>query len=449
MARGGRRRLLAGLAVAASCLLLSGSARGAGMKNADPYWFADSYRTTTFVDLAATTAVVDTSGSGTVRLPALSPDGLAYAPRWVHADVMEVATASGVLGWGFNGTGLVREPFLDVAVTDPAGVTFLGRGPSGSTRQGVRIAVGSASGVGIYAWNGATWAQTVTIPATGTLGVAAGAGGGVLVAGAGGFALYSPAGQLVSSVSGLTGLAGVSSAEGGSVVAAWTGAGATFYGWTGSSYAPMTGWSEPVPSGGSLLGVAWFRGGGGFWLVTPTQAVAYAWNGTVLAPEPGRDTTAIPGTAAAVAPGWGAGSLAVLHQTGVAYFDPQAGGFGQDVARSVLGQSWGIFAPSAVLQSSLLPGLTHNIDEVKMVDSMASMPASTSLTYQVSTDGGQTWTSTPPLTPTKVPAGQQVQYRAVLSTTNATETPVLDATDMYEIATVTYTVADAVSWLVP
>jgi hypothetical protein len=49
--------------------------------------------------------------------------------------------------------------------------------------------------------------------------------------------------------------------------------------------------------------------------------------------------------------------------------------------------------------------------------------------------------------PTTVPAGDALVYRAALGRSDAAQTPVLDTTDVYEIATETQTQTQAVSWL--
>ena len=87
------------------------------------------------------------------------------------------------------------------------------------------------------------------------------------------------------------------------------------------------------------------------------------------------------------------------------------------------------------------------MSEVKVTDAMAAMPTGTSVGYQVSTDGGAAWTATSPLQPTAVPAGSALVYRAALGTSDQGQTPVLDTTDLYEIATRTVTETQAVSWL--
>ncbi len=444
-----RRRSAAilGLVIAAALLLPSAAATSSGVRNANPYWFEDTYQSTAYVDAAATSAIVDTAGSGTVYLPPLSADDLAYAPPWVGADILEVGTASGVQGWGFDGAGMVRETFLDVPVADPRGVAFLGRPPAGSPSLGVALAAGTPSGAAVYAWDGATWAKVLTVSDAGVVGVAPGAEGGFLAATATGFTLYSPAGKGLASVSGLSAVRGIAATDGGAVAAVWTAAAASFYGWDGTAYVPLPTWDEPAPSGGTLLGVAFFRHGNGYWMVTPTQAAAYGWDGAALVPLPAWDTSAMPSLAVAASPGWEQGSLAVLSPAGIAYLTASDGAFVANDAKSVVGQAWPVFAPTALLQSTVLPGLNHPVDEVKMVDTMAAMPTGASLVYWVSTDGGAAWTETPPLQPTAVPAGSSLVYRAVLGTVDQSQTPVLDTTDVFEIASQTTSETQAVSWL--
>jgi hypothetical protein len=399
------------------------------------------------VDPAATSAVVDTAGTGTVYLPPLSADDLAYAPAYVGADILEVGTAAGVQGWGFDGAGMVRETFLDVPVPNLAGVSFLGTPPPGSPGLGVALAVGTPSGVAVYAWNGATWAKALTVSDAGVVGVAPGADGGFLAATATGFTLYSPAGKALASVSGLSGVRGVAATDDGAIAAVWTAATASFYAWTGAGYVPLPSWAEPAPSGGTLLGVAFFRSGNGYWMVTPTQAAAYGWDGAALVPLSAWSTAGVPALAVAAATGWGQGSLALLSPAGITYLAASGGALGSDADKSIVGQAWAVFTPTAQLQSTVLPGLNHAVDEVRMVDTMAAMPPGSSLMYWVSTDGGAAWTETPPLQPTAVPAGSSLVYRAALSTADQAQTPVLDTTDLYEIATQVTDETQAVSWL--
>ncbi len=444
------------VAVAVAALIAASVvAQAAGVKNANPYWFQDGYHTTQYVSPSATSAIVNTAGTGTVYLPPLSADALAFAPAYVGADILEVATASGVRGWGFDGAAMVREPFLDVPVSQPAGVAFLGQAPSGKAALGVRLAVGgvsgSASGVGIYGWNGATWAHVLSVSTPpGLVGVAAGADGGVLAATSYAVTLYGPTGTSEATITGLAGVRGVASAANGSLVAVWTAASASFYGWDGHAYKALSSWNAAAPGGGTLIGVALFRGGNGYWLTTPTQTVAYGWDGAAMTSLPQWGITAMPGNVVAASTGWAdtPGGLALLSASGVRYMEAPAGTESTSTARSITGQSWPVFAPTAQLQSVTLP-VGHTVTEVKMVDSMAALPGSATIDYAVSTDGGGTWTTTPPLQPTDVPAGSQLVYRALLGTSNQTQTPVLDATNLYEIATQTTSQARAVAWLLP
>jgi len=87
-------------------------------------------------------------------------------------------------------------------------------------------------------------------------------------------------------------------------------------------------------------------------------------------------------------------------------------------------------SPTAQLQSTVLPGLDHAVDEMRMVDTMAALPPGSALIYWGSTDGGATWTETPPLQPMAVPTGSLLVYGAVLSTADPAQMPVLDTTDL-------------------
>ena len=445
-----RGAAMAALAATLLCATPVNPASAAGVKDASPYWFQDSYRTTAYVAANAASAIVDTAGTGTVYLPPLSGDALAYAPPYVGADIVEVATATGVRGWGFNGSAMVREPFLNIPVANPSGIAFLGPPPPGDPALGVRVAVATAAGITVYAWNGATWAGALAVPASGVIGVAAGARGGMVAATTTSFTLYSPAGTAVTAVTGLSGIRGVTASASGGLVGVWTASAVSFYAWDGAAYVPLPSWTEPPPSGGTILGAALFANGTGYWVATPTQVIAYGWDGAGLAPLSAWASSAIPATPVAVAAGWGAGSVALLSPSGIHYLDPYGGSMGSDTARSVLGRTWPVFATSGVLQSTVLP-VGQPVDEVKMVDTLAALPSGAAVTYRVSTDGGTSWTDVPPDTPTTVPAGESLVYQAVLSTTNQAATPILDTTNLYQILTetITPTTPPAVTWLLP
>jgi hypothetical protein len=120
--------------------------------------------------------------------------------------------------------------------------------------------------------------------------------------------------------------------------------------------------------------------------------------------------------------------------------------FGQDSIRSLAGQRWAAYAPRAVLESVALP-VGHPVTQLRVEDAdcaagqsppnctaMATVPAGTSVGYRVSTDGCRTWTATPVFTNVTAPSGSSICYQITLTTSDPAVTPVVDVTNLYEIA---------------
>jgi len=196
--------------------------------------------------------------------------------------------------------------------------------------------------------------------------------------------------------------------------------------------------------------VAFFPQGGGYWVLTQQgQLLAYAYGPSGLSPLPGWSLSVpvsldVPVT---VASGWSTAAGAVVYPTGWDYEDLATGNtFGQDSIRSLSGQTWPAYAPQAVLASVALP-VGHQVTQVRVEDAdcaagqsppdctaMAALPAGTSIAYQVSTDGCRTWTAAPVFSNVTVPAGASLCYRITLTTSDPAVTPVVDVTNLYEIA---------------
>jgi hypothetical protein len=101
-----RFRFAPALSVALCAALCAGSAREGSVQSQSPFWFRDGYTTTSSVNLAASTALVDTAGTGTVRLPYV-PLQAAFDPAGTYA---LVATTAGVSAWVFNGQPVPPPP---------------------------------------------------------------------------------------------------------------------------------------------------------------------------------------------------------------------------------------------------------------------------------------------------------------------------------------------------
>ncbi len=446
--------------VAALCLALCAAPATAGsVQSPSPYWFRDGYTSTASVNLAASAAVVDTAGTGTVRLP-YDPLQAAFDPAGTYA---LVATTAGVSAWVFDGQAV--RPVTDWNLGNLAGatgVTWTMRGRAFAVATGSQVAVyGLSAGSGGYV--ASRVAQTGF---TGAVGLAPGPESlpsALLAATAtGATVLEAQGGSLIAisgGPSGLTGNLGVAATTGGAVGATWQAEAVQLWTWDGAAYLPAPSWDPPTPplADGPVVGVAFARGsdgqGGTLWVLTQEgQLLGYAYGPAGLQALPGwsLSVVATPNPPAGIAAGWGRHAVAVLYPTGWAYEDLVTGNtFGQDRIRSLGGQTWAVYQPSAVLQSVVLP-VGHTIDELRVEDAnctagesppnctdQADLPSGTSVAYQVSTDGCHTWTGAPVFTNVTVPVGSSLCYRITLTTTDPAQTPIIDVTNLYEIAAVT------------
>ena len=452
-------RATVGVAALAALPVLSVAVGAAGVRNANPWWFQDGYRTTSSVNLSASTAVVDTAGSGTVRLP-YGPLQAAFDPTGTYALVV---TSAGLSASVFNGQ--VVQPVSQWHLGNLAGATGVAWTTGGrafGVATGAQVAVyGLSAGSGGYV--ATRVAQTAFAGAVGLAPGPTALPSALLVATATGATVLEAQGSGLVTISGgpsgLAGNLGVAAATAGAVAATWQAEAVQLWAWDGSAYLPAPAWDPPTPAlaDGPVVGVAFARGsdgqGGAFWVLTRQgQMLGYAYGLTGLQTLPAWSLSvpADPAPPAALAAGWGRHAAVVLYPTGWAYADLGGGGtFGQDPTRSLGGQTWAVYPPSAVLQSVALP-IRHSVDELRVEDAdcaagktppdctgLPTVPAGTSLAYQVSTDGCHTWTSAPLFTNVSVPAGSSLCYRVTLTTVDPAETPVIDVTNLYEIASET------------
>ena len=412
------------------------------------WWFNDGYTDTAWVDGLATSATVDTTGAGTVRLPYL-PMQLALDPTGTYA---LVALPVGVPAYVYDGRGV--RPVADWALgTLPAvGAAWI--------EGGRAFAVATASALVVYArGRDGRAVRAADVAVRGALGLAPGPrllASAVLAATATGAVLYQAAGTTLEPLpggpAGLSGNRGVAATADGALVATWQADGAQIWAWDGAVYLPAPTWNPPPPPApaGPIVGLAFFPGGHGYWLLTGTgQLLAYSLGLAGPAAIPGMSLS-LPARAdppAGIAAGWAAGSVAVLYPDGWAYADMGPGGvFGPDRARSLATVPWPVYPPSAVLVSTDLRA-PHDVGEVRVEDAACAagalppdcrdgpvVPSGTGVAYEVSTDGGRQWTPVPPYRNTVVPVGVALRYRLTLTTTNPRTTPVVGATNIYEIA---------------
>lgn len=334
--------------------------------------------------------------------------------------------------------------------------------------HGSAFAVSTAAQVVVYGLVPADGYSAVQVAQTafaGALGVAPGPStlpSGVLVATSTGATLMEAQGTALTPVSGgpggLGGNLGVAATTDGSVAAMWQGEGVELWAWDGASYEHAPAWDPPVPplADGPIAGVAFFPQstgqGGGFWVVTAGgQLLAYAYGSTGVSPLSGLSLSVAtsPSPPGAIGSGWSANSVGVLYPSGWVYEDLATGNtFGQDSIRSLSGQTWAVYQSTGTLVSVPL-SVGHQVDEARIEDATCAsgqtppkctappvLPAGTQATFQVSTDGCQTWTPVTVYTNTAVPQGNDLCYQISLSTSDPAVTPVIDVVNLYETATV-------------
>jgi len=434
--------------VLAAGVLLGRPALAGMVEDGSPYWYRTGYLHTSSVNLASTTATVDTAPPGTVRLP-YAPLQAAFDPKGTYA---LVATAGGVDAFVFDGRGVLPVTTWQLGRMAATGVAWVEGGDA--------FAVATASHVLVYGLNqqgGAVLAAWTA--AAGVVGLApapAALPSAVLVATAEGVRLYQARHSALVPVSGgpagLSGNLGVAATADGAVAATWQQDAVQLWTWDGAAYLPATAWDppSPPPAAGPVAGVAFFPQGGGYWILTRQgQLLAYAYGPSGLSVLAGwsLSVSATPDVPVTLASGWGAASGAVVYPSGWDYEDLAAGGtLGRDGIRSLAGQTWPAYAPRAVLESVMLPA-GHPVARIRVEDAdcaagqtpprcarAAELPAGTGIAYQVSTDGCRTWTSTPLFADVTLPPGSDLCYRITLTTDNPVETPVVTVTNLYEIA---------------
>ena len=443
-----RRRLGLWALLASVVLLWPGPVSGAAVRGAVPFWWQDEYTDAAGVDPGPTSAALDTAGTGTVLLPYRSMQ-LAFDP--VGSYVL-AATPGGVGAYYFDGAGVRPLPAWDLGSTGAAGVAWVDGGTAFAVSTGAQLAV-----YGIDAAGQATLAAAAVPSGSGLLAPGpADLPSAVLAATPGGAQLYAAQGTALVPLSGGPGgieaNLGVAATADGAVAATWQAGAVQLWAWDGAAYLPAPAWNPPAPEAadGPVVGVAFFAQGGGFWVLTrqgQLWAYAYGTTGLTALTTQSLSLSALPDPPAGLAVGWGPGSVAALYPTGWTYADPGAGGtLAVEAARGLSGQRWPAFAATAALRSIPLPA-GHAVSELRVEDAdcaagalppdcsaLPQLPPGTALSYALSTDGCATWTPAALFTNVALAPGQDLCYQITLRTTDSTQTPRLDVTDLYEVA---------------
>lgn len=450
-------RLAASILLAATLASLLPSAALAGtVKNANPYWFQDTYTDTSSVNLAASTATVNISGPGTVQLP-YAPLSLSFDPTGSYA---LVCTEQGIVAYVYDSQAVVPVTTWNLSgVSGTTGVSWIADGAAFAASTTSEVAVYGLQAIAGGGYNAVMVAETSF---SGARGIAPGPKAlpfSSLVATGAGATIMEAQGSSYTAVSGgpagLNYNLGVAATANGALAATWQAKAVQIWAWDGSGYLAAPAWDPPTPpvQDGPVAGVAFFPHGTGYWVLTQQgDLLAYSLGPWGIEPVSSLSimvpiAPALPGAVATGWPGGPTSGAAVLYPSGWNYYDEPAGSFGQDAPRSLSGQSWPVYAPTAILESVVLP-VNHNVNEVRLEDAncasgqtppnctaAATVPSGTSVGYQVSTDGCGTWTSVPLFTNTYVPSGDQLCYLLTLSTSNPDVTPVVDVTNLYEIVT--------------
>jgi hypothetical protein len=435
-------------AAAAACLVVLALARAAAAGDAPPYWFEDHYTTTASVDLAATTAAVDTSGSGTVRLP-YAPVEVAFDP---HGSYALVATERGVAAEVFDGRAVRAVTPWNLGTLDATGVTWVASGAALAVSTPTEVAVYGVDALGRVVLGARAAISGIDGLAPGPAAlpsaVLAGTSSGAQLLEAQGADLVPLSGGPWGQADNL----GVAATADGSVAATWQPEGVEIWTWSGAAYRRAPAWDPPVPplADGPIAGVAFFPQGGGYWVLTGEgQLFAYAYGtaGASFLAGLSISLATDPALPAGIAAGWSPGAVGVLYPWGWTYASPGgAGTLRPDPARSLTGQTWAMFAPAAVLQSVAL-SVDHSVTAVRVEDAACAagevppacaappvLPPGTAIAYAVSTDGCATWTPAAAFANVALPGGSALCYRLLLTTADPTLTPVVDVTALYEIA---------------
>ncbi len=184
-------------------------------------------------------------------------------------------------------------------------------------------------------------------------------------------------------------------------------------------------------------------------LTAQGQLLAYAYVPAGLSALPGFSLSvpADPNPPAGLAPGWAADSVGVLYPSGWAYEDLGTGNtLAQDAVRSLTGQTWAVYQGNAVLQSVVLP-VGHAVDDVRVEDAnCAAGKVPPNCTGRATLPhrhlgrlpGEHRWLphldGCAGLHQRLRPAGTSLCCRLARATTDPTVTPVVDVTNLYEIA---------------
>lgn len=418
-------------ALAAALLALAWAAgatphrgRAAVLESPNSFRLTEHFTDTADIDPGRTTACVDTAPPGILtlcaRLRAAVDPG---AGRYV------LAGASAVKHFAFDGAAM-RD------VTAAQGPDAAGAVDADWAADG-RLALATETGFADFAPDGA--GRLGPVPGGAVDGIAAARGlaaapgkrwlldasGGVTGWGwtGSGYA-RRPAWDLS-----LPGAAAIRVSRDGARLAARLSSGAVrLFAWTGA------GWRErpeaAPPAGVVARDAAFFPDASGYWTLSVGGRLR-AWGFTDAGVAEITSLAVTVAGAAALAPGFGGRDVLAVTQGRAAYVGVSGDAAREAAGYGVAGFSGGHASPG--LAQSRVFALDHPVDMVAL-EVTATLPTGTAAAWEVSTDGGSTWTAVVPATPTPVPPGRALAWRATLGASDTRSAPRVDLLEVYELA---------------
>lgn len=398
----------------------------AALEAPNPFSLSEHFLATADIDLPRTTACVDTAAPGTLTLCAPG----AHAAVDPASSRYVLAGGSAVKHFAFDGAAM-RD------VTAARGPAASGAVDADWAADG-RLVLASATGF----TDSAPDATGKLVPVPGAavtglaeiVGVAAAPGRRWLLDASGRVSAWAWTGSAYARRPAwdlsLPGATGVRVSRDGACLAARLDTGAVrLFAWTGG------GWRErpetAPPAGVRALDVAFFPEASGYRTLSAGGRLrAWGFSGAGVAEIPSL-AIAVAG-ATTLAPGFAGKDALAVTPSRAAYV-----GVSGDASREVAGHG----ASAAGLGGYASPGvaasrafaLDHDVDMVALEVAQV-LPAGTAAAWEVSTDGGATWTAVAPSTPTPVPPGPALAWRATLATSNPAAAPSVDRVDVHELA---------------
>ena len=383
-------------------------------------WAEDHYLDLSKTDSLRTSALVDTSPPGLVVLPrewgrvALHP-----------AELSLVAVAPGQLrGYGFDGSRLVRDPRLDAffpgvvaaafssdgrflaAVSSSGEVRVWGRDAGGVLRllaslagfagavalepaRGADFWVVASSSARYLGFDGSSWREVgaFRLPLSGAVSAS----------------WYAPRGVLAVLDAGRV----------------------RCFGFDGSRFQELPALGAAAPGASGVV-----QHGLGYGVVSGRQVLCYGFSPSGAVRLPSLDVTLPEDGCGGAVSLWGGFDFVALTSWGARYLAWSGSGWALDLARSLPGVSGG-YRPSAEYRSVVFPAQVP-VDRVRF-EAEYQVPSGCGLLFQVSTDGGSTWTDVVLFENLDVPSGPSLCYRVLLSSGDPAATPAVDRVRLLQI----------------